>query len=115
MPANQRHRYIATFGNGDHRGVCPLVAEMRCHGPDQNAGGADSDHRPAAAEQVGDMRRRLAEMMRCIRAANRMPVNVGINHFGQPPGDCKPGLRQAQDDRPCRLACRQLIHGSSPL
>ena len=37
----------------------------------------------------------LAEMMRCIGAANRMPVNVGINHLGQPPGDCKPGLRQA--------------------
>ena len=46
---------------------------------------------------------------------DRMPVNVGINHLGKPAGDFKPGLRQAQDDRPCWLACRHLIHGSSPL
>ena len=115
MAADKRHSDPAALGDGDDRRIRALVAQMRGDRPDQDAGGADSDHRPAAAEQVGDMRLCPAEMMRRVRTANGMTVDIGVNRLGKPPGKRQPGARQAQNDRLGRRVRLQLIHGSSPL
>ena len=91
MPAHQRHRDVAAFGHGDHRCIGTLVAKMGSHGPDEDAGSANADNRPSAAEQIGNMRRCLAEMIRRVRAANGMTVDIAVNHLGKPSGDRQSG------------------------
>ncbi len=115
MPADEGNDEAPGLRHGNDRCVGAFVLQMRGHRADQDAGRADADDRTAAAEQIGDMCPRLAEMMWRLRAAHGMAMNIGIKFARQLSGQHKPGLRQAQNDRPRWFRRAQLIHGSSPL
>ena len=90
------------------------MIQVRRHGADQDAGGTDPDDRTPAAEQVGNMLARPAKMMRRIRTANGVAMNIAIERIRQLSREFHACLRQAQNNGP-RRGVDQLIHGSSPL
>ena len=105
VPTDKRHRDLSRLSNGNHRRIGAFVVKMRGDSTDQNAGGADPDYRPPAAEQIGDMRLRPAEMVRRIRAAQRMAMDIGVNLRGQFARQRQASGGQAQDDGLRRGGC----------
>ena len=97
MAAQQRHHRRAVLGRREHRRLGPLVAQERCHGTDQDAAGAQPDHRPPGGEQAGHMRRGLGEPLvgRAVGAGGGMDLGTR-QQFAQPAG--QGGAARAQDD-----------------
>ena len=95
VPANEGNDKAPGLGHGNDRRIRAFMFQVRRDGANQDAGRADTDDRAAAAEQIGDMRPCLAEMMRRLGATHGMTVNIGIKCLCQLAGKRKPGRRQA--------------------
>jgi hypothetical protein len=97
VAAQQRHDGTAVLGDRHHWRLGPLVGEMRCRRPDQDAGGADADDRCSVREQPAEMGGGVETPVRASDTAFR-PVDLPADRAGGAAGGIEAALGQDHED-----------------
>ena len=83
VSAQQRHHRRAVLGQGQDRRLRMLVVEKGRQGPHQDAGGADSHHRPPGGEEAAQVLGGPVESHVCIVGAPGQAMNLGARQRGR--------------------------------
>jgi hypothetical protein len=105
MPAEQRHRNRAVFGERDDRRLGVLVVEQWAERTDQDAAGAQPDNRGSGGEQPGDMRHKAIVTLVPVARVMARPVKA---RFRQQVAHSSPKRSAARTQHQDRSATRQI-------
>ena len=108
MAAKKRHDDRAVIRHRNHRRLVPFVAQMRGDGTDQDAAGANANHRHAGKKQIARMNKRVVKDHVGLIHAPLAAMNLGAERLGNAVGSrlARTGKRENDGGH---------SHGSAPL